>query len=162
MRIGILSDSHDQVSRTRTAVSDLVRAGAAALFHCGDLTNPEVAYELQPLPNYVVFGNCDHDLDELRQSISIANGTCLEQGGWVVLAGKRIAITHGDSQAELERLLTQSPDYLFSGHTHRITDFRRDGTRFINPGALHRAPQWTVAVLDLESDELNLLTIKDL
>jgi uncharacterized protein len=161
MRIGILSDSHDQVARTRAAVSDLVTAGAKALFHCGDLTIPDVAFELEPLPSYFVFGNCDYDLDELRRSISIINGTCLEHGGLVLLGGKRLAVTHGHSQFELERLEAQKPDYLFSGHTHKTTDFRRGATRFINPGALHRAPQWTVALLDLESDNLNLLTIND-
>jgi predicted phosphodiesterase len=89
------------------------------------------------------------------------NGTCLERGGIVTLHGKRLAVTHGDSPNELERLETQHPDYLFSGHTHKVADFQRGATRLINPGALFRAPHWTVGLLDLESNEFRLLTIRD-
>ena len=50
MLIGILSDTHDQVVRTRRAVSILTHAGAAALVHCGDLTTPEVVDEFLGAP----------------------------------------------------------------------------------------------------------------
>jgi uncharacterized protein len=42
MRIGILSDTHDRLQWTARAVELLRAEGAEALFHCGDLTGPEV------------------------------------------------------------------------------------------------------------------------
>jgi putative phosphoesterase len=159
MLIGILSDTHDQAERTRVALATLASAGAEALFHCGDITTADVVYECGILPAYFVFGNCDFDHDSLRQAISQIGGHCWERGGSIELAGRQIAMTHGDSDQELRRLMDRQPDYLFTGHTHRLNDVTKGSTRLINPGALHRAQQWTVAVLDLASNQLRVLPI---
>jgi putative phosphoesterase len=161
MRVGILGDTHDKVERTRAAVRLLVDSGAEVLVHCGDITIPEVVHELAPLPSFFVFGNCDFELDDLRRAIATVGGTCLERGGLIDLRGHRLAVTHGDSADEIHRLEAERPDYLFSGHTHKALDIRCGPTRLINPGALHRAPTWTVAVLDLASGALELLPIRD-
>src|SRR5579885_2427773 len=139
MRLGILGDTHDRFERTRAAVKSLSDYGAEVLIHCGDITIPEVVYELAPRPSYFVFGNCDFELGELRRAIAAIGGICLERGGMIELDGHRLAVTHGDSPHELSRLVSERPDYMFSGHTHRALDVRRGPTRFINPGALHRA-----------------------
>jgi uncharacterized protein len=161
MRIGILSDSHDQVQRTKSAVSLLAAAGAEALIHCGDITGPDVVYECTLLPTYFVFGNCDFDQDVLRKAIARIGANCLERGGLITLDARRIAVTHGDSEREIHRLTALKPDYLFTGHTHVVADLRKNGIRHINPGALHRAPRWTVACLDLLTDTLDMLTISN-
>jgi putative phosphoesterase len=162
MRIGILSDTHDQVGRTELAVCRLIDVGAEALVHCGDLTGPEIVYELAGLPSYYVFGNNDFDEDCLRRAMNATGGTCLGYGGEIMLAGRRIAVTHGDSSRELRRLSGSDPDYLLFGHAHVVSDARVGRTRFINPGALHRAATWTVALLDLDTDALQILNITDL
>lgn len=159
MRIGILSDTHDQVERTRRAVAALLTEGAEALIHCGDLTIPAVVEEVVGVPAYIVLGNCDYYPDELRQAMRRTGATCLERGGLIELGGRRIAVTHGDSRLEFDRLIAESPDYLFSGHTHLRRDDRQGPTRFINPGALHRASEFTVGLLDLDSDDYRSLTI---
>jgi putative phosphoesterase len=161
MRLGILSDTHDRVERTKAGVGLLVESGAEALIHCGDITVPEVVYELAPLPSYFVFGNCDFDLGALRRAIASIGGVCLERGGLIELDGLRLAVTHGDSSQELASLEAKRPDYLFSGHTHQAVDVRRGSTRFINPGALHRAATWTVALLDGPTGRLESLRVLD-
>jgi putative phosphoesterase len=159
MRIGILSDTHDQVQRTRYAVAMLVASGAKALIHCGDLTTADVVDECSALPCYFVFGNCDYDCESLRQAIHRVGGTCLDRGGLISLGKRRLAVSHGDSDQELRRLAALEPDYLFSGHTHVACDVQKGSTRWINPGALHRASQWSVAVLDIASNHVSLLPI---
>jgi uncharacterized protein len=159
MLIGILSDTHDQAGRTKLAVASLASAGAEALFHCGDITTPDVVHECGILPAFFVFGNCDFDYEGLRQAISQIGGNCWERGGSITLAGRQIAMTHGDSDQQLRRLIDLQPDYLFTGHTHRLNDVTKGSTRLINPGALHRTQQWTVAVLDLASNHLRVLPI---
>ena len=74
MRLGILSDTHDQVARSRLAMTHLLDAGANVLVHCGDITIPEVVYELGAIPSYFVFGNCDEDLVALRHAIAGVGG----------------------------------------------------------------------------------------
>jgi putative phosphoesterase len=161
VRIGILSDTHDQVRRTGRAVAALKSAGAEALFHCGDITIAEVVHECHGIPAYFVFGNCDFDRQALREAIDAIGGSCLERGGVVPLAGRKIAVTHGDCDEELRRLRALKPDLLLSGHTHRFSDTSQGSIRQINPGALHRASAWTVALLDLASGRLDLLPIRD-
>jgi hypothetical protein len=161
MLIGILSDTHDQVARAKAGVKLLVDSGAEVLIHCGDITIPEVVYELAPLPSYFVFGNCDDETDVLRRAIAAIGGRCLDRGGLIEVGGKRLAVTHGDSGRELDRLQAQEPDYLCSGHTHHALDERRGPTRYVNPGALHRASTWTVALLDSARDCLEMLQIRN-
>jgi uncharacterized protein len=157
--VGILSDTHDQVKRTKLAVDTLQAAGAEALFHCGDITIADVVYECCNIPGYFVFGNCDFDREGLRKAIAAIGGACLERGDVVTLAGRQIAITHGDSEQELRRLAGLRPHYLLSGHTHRTSDTQNGPTRHINPGALHRASVWTIALLDIATNHLSVLPI---
>lgn len=159
MRIGIISDTHDQVARTARAVGLLIAEGADALIHCGDLTGPDVVRECALLPSYFVFGNNDFDENALRRAMGAIGGVCLGRGGEIALGGRRIAVTHGDVVREARRLAAAGPDYLLFGHSHKAADERVGPTRWINPGALHRAATWTVAVLDLESDELRFLEV---
>ena len=160
MLIGIISDTHDQVSRTARGVEALLSAGAEALFHCGDLTGPEIVHLCGQLPSYYVFGNNDFDLTGLRAAMEGVKGVCLGYGGEVTLGGKRIAMTHGDSLSEYRRLVEGVPDYLLFGHSHFEMNERAGPTRQINPGALHRASRWTVALLDLARDEVRFLAVK--
>jgi putative phosphoesterase len=159
MRVGIISDTHDRLDRTAAAVELLQSHGAEALIHCGDLTGPEVVDLCGPLPGHFVLGNNDDDTPALRRAIAAAGGHCLGWGGVVRLAGKRLAVTHGHLAKELRALTAQEPDYLLFGHSHVAADYREDGTRYINPGALHRAAQLSVAVLDLRRDELRFLFV---
>jgi hypothetical protein len=159
MLIGILSDTHDQVARTLTAVRMLTDAGAEVLIHCGDLTGPEIVYACGGVPCYFVFGNNEDDLGSLRRAMADIDGVCLEWAGEVTLGGKRIAVTHGHLARDVRRLLLARPDYFLFGHSHTASDERQDGIRRINPGALYRAEQYSVAVLDLDSDMLQFLTV---
>jgi predicted phosphodiesterase len=121
-----------------------------------------VVEECALLPSYFVFGNNDFDESRLTRAMSAIGGICLGRGGVIELGGKRIAVTHGDSWAEMDRLGALKPDYMLYGHSHLATDERDGSTRLINPGALHRASLHTVAILDLDSDSLRLLAIHDI
>jgi uncharacterized protein len=160
MRIGILSDTHDRLDRTRVAVALLRSEGAQALIHCGDLTGPEIVDVCGVLPAFFVFGNNDADnVAAIREAIHDVKGVCLEWAGELVLADKRIAVTHGHVHYDVRRLLAARPDYLLSGHSHVAADYHHGLTRRINPGALHRTDKYTVALLDLVSDELRFLPV---
>jgi len=159
MRVGIVSDTHDQRLRTTTAVRLLIAEGAQALIHCGDFTSPDIVHACAGLPGFYVFGNNDWDEKGLQRAMEEVGGTCLGRSGEVVLAGKRLAVNHGDVEQELRRIANRSPDYLLFGHSHQPADERKGRTRWINPGALYRARSWTVALLDLESDVLRFLAV---
>jgi putative phosphoesterase len=160
MRLGILSDTHDQLARARLAVRLLRTEGADALVHCGDLTGPNMVAVCAVLPCYFTFGNHDADMvPELRGAITKAGAVCLGWGGEVTLAGKRVAVTHGHMSSDVRRLMAGRPDYLLPGHSHIASDWHDGLTRRINPGALHEADRYTVALLDLEADEVRFLDV---
>lgn len=160
MRIGILSDTHNQLDRTQRALKLLTSHGASTLIHCGDFVKASMLELLAGLPCYFVFGNNDSEsIPDLLSAAKNIGAQCLEWGGVVTIDGKRFAITHGHLKSEVRSLLALQPDYLLSGHSHRLSDYVSGPTRRINPGAMHRARQFTVALLDLPTDELRFLEV---
>jgi uncharacterized protein len=159
MRIGILADTHDQLPITQLAIETLIQHGAQTLLHCGDLSTPPIIHACSRLPCTFTFGNHDADnIPELIDAITQTNAACLPDGGILLLAGKKVALTHG--HIGIKALLSQHPDYLIHGHSHLVADSRVGPTRMICPGALFRAAQPTVAILDLQTDHLQILPIR--
>lgn len=159
MQIAILSDTHDDLPRTLRAMKMIDALKPAAIIHCGDLCSPHM---LEPLANrnaYFVFGNNDFERKELREEAKRLDITCLEYCGEITLAGRRIAVTHGHDGRAVERMLIAKVDYLFTGHTHARHDQRQASTRLINPGALHRAREKTIAMVDLAADTVTVLEV---
>jgi putative phosphoesterase len=161
MRLGILADTHDELDRTRAAV-DLLRAeGAQALVHCGDLASPAIVTALAAFPGWFVLGNHDADMvPHLERAAAACGIVCLGWGGVVELAGKRVGVAHGHMGVDVRRVLAAQPDYLLSGHAHAPSDRVVGSVRRINPGALHRAEEFTVALLEVETGELRFLPVR--
>lgn len=160
MRIGILSDSHNHLERTRAAVRILVEAGAETLIHCGDLATPEIVVACAVRPFYFVFGNHDGaSAPHLEAAARAAGATCLGWGGVIELAGKRIGVIHGHLATDRKRIEAERPEYLLSGHTHAALDWMDGPTRRINLGALFRASEFSVALLDLGTGSLQFLPV---
>jgi uncharacterized protein len=128
--------------------------------HCGDLIGPEVLAACAAIPCRFVFGNHDADnVPTLRQTADRVGAVCLGWGGVVSLGGKRVAVTHGHLTVDVRRVLAERPDFLLTGHSHISGDSMVGPSRRINPGALHEADEFTVAVLDLESGGLRWLRV---
>ena len=160
VKIGILSDTHDRHHALLAGIAALRSAGAEYFIHCGDVGSPEILEQLAGLPLAFVWGNTDFERRQLQSDAQTLGITCLGAHGILELDGKRIGVLHGDDfQLKRRLLVEQTIDYLLQGHTHVREDTRVGRIRVINPGALHRAAQKTVALLDLASDELQFLTV---
>ena len=160
--IGILADTHNHLNRTKAGVRILQEQGAKILVHCGDLASPEIVEICAVLPLYFVFGN--HDADsaaDLKQAAAEQGATCLEWGGEFEYQGKRIAIVHGHMTLDVRPLLEAEPDYLLSGHSHVARDWQSGPIRRINPGALFRTLEPSVALLDVVSDDVRFLAVDE-
>ncbi len=162
MRLGVLSDTHDEYARTTSAVEILMRAGAEVLVHCGDLMSPEIIRICAKVPFYFVFGNHDSDMVRILQDEAASHDAkCLGWGGSFQAADKRVAVVHGHLTMDVRPLLELRPDYLLSGHTHERHDYQQGATRRINPGALHRADSYGVAMLNTEDNVVQFLKVED-
>jgi hypothetical protein len=143
MIIGVLSDTHGNVDRTRAAAHTFREQNVRTVIHCGDVGAVEVLDALSDFAVHLVLGNADRDVSALRRAVeALPNPSSYGEVYADTLDGVRVAAAHGHSR-ELERLTTEgSHQYVFHGHTHRRKDEELDsGRRVINPGALGGIPR---------------------
>ncbi|QDT69819.1 phosphodiesterase [Planctomycetes bacterium MalM25] len=161
MLIAIISDTHDDLAMTVTAVELAIQRGAEALFHCGDLSSHEVVAVCSRLrPFYFVFGNHDADVvPDLLQAAQENDACCLEWGGCVELCGVRIGVAHGHMTSDLKPLIEEAPSYLLTGHTHEPAHFQQGPIQRVCPGALFRATPPTFALLNLLTGETEFIEV---
>jgi putative phosphoesterase len=162
MKIGILSDTHGNVQRTRQAAQILKAEGCQCVIHCGDIGSESVLFELaeilgsQGIAVYAILGNVDFAIANDLMSFPSNTGirVC---GRYAEIApeGKSLIAIHGDDAHFLnEKLESEKYDYVLTGHTHQTEEASYGKTRLINPGAIHRTTTPTVAILDTEKDEV--------
>ena len=161
-RIGLLSDSHGRASTTRRGVQVLLNDHVDLLLHLGDIGTVDVIDALavaapgadRQIDARIVFGNTDWDREALREYAHDLDIIVDDGVGTLDLREGELMFCHGDDGQALRQALARNVRYLCHGHTHRTLDERVNQTRVINPGALFRAREYTVAVLDTERDEL--------
>lgn len=159
MKVGILSDTHDNLGAVRKACDLFAAEGITLLLHCGDVCGPAVVEALEGFTVYFALGNMDR-MPALGLAVDNLQGGRLARLHTLTLAGRPIALLHGDDGALLQRLIA-SGDYAYvvHGHTHRRAHSRRGAVQVINPGALggvRREPR-SVCILNLETDEVHFV-----
>jgi uncharacterized protein len=161
MKIGILSDTHDNDAAVNTALREFESRGVELIVHCGDIQSPATVQLFADVPTHFVFGNCDWKPDLLAPAIDAIGAKLHEPHGELELEGKMIGWVHShDLKLFLSLEFSDRFDYLFYGHTHKAEQHRRGRTLVVNPGALYRVRQKTCVVLDLKTDALETVEIK--
>ena len=160
MRIGVISDTHGQTTNTLAAVRMLQALEVEAVLHCGDICSLEIPKLLTDWPAHFVFGNCDHDCDELRNAIENLGLFCYGRFGNLELGGRRIALIHSDD-AKLFRPICSSGEYdlVCYGHTHQAEQHLAGKTLILNPGALYRASPHSIAIVELATLEATIVPL---
>ena len=159
MKIGLLSDSHDDMAAIARAVALFNAEGVVQVLHAGDIVSPftfEIFRGLQA-PLGGVFGNNDGDRLLLRERSA---GALRPQPHFVTLDGLRVVIVH---EPPLVRSLARSGDFdcVVYGHTHE-PDVRREAAALVvNPGkaAVLDKGRATVAVLETETREARIVDL---
>lgn len=132
--IGILADSHDNLTLVRRAVSLFNDAGCDLVIHAGDFVAPFAAAELRNLscPVRAVFGNCDGERAGLSAAFQ-GLGEIREAPFAFSHAGLRFLVSHLDAPVG-RYVAAAASDVVVFGHTHKALTERRDGILLINPG----------------------------
>lgn len=153
MRLAVLSDTHGNLAHTRAAAAVLRGLQCELVLHCGDVGGPTVIDLLAEWPVHWVAGNVDYDEGELARTAAQYPGHVWHgRLGEMELAGRRLALLHGDDFRSLELLIRgQQHDVICHGHTHVVRQEQIGRTLVLNPGALHRAARHTLAELDLQT-----------
>lgn len=137
MKIGILSDIHDNIWNLRGALAALHDVDAAIV--CGDLCSPFIigllAAGLPDKPIQIVFGNNDGDLFHIAQMAAQWPQITLHGEVFVgELGGKRFFVNHYPAIARAADAATF--DVICYGHDHQFTIEQVGRATLINPGAV--------------------------
>lgn len=143
MRIGIASDTHDNLTKIRDMVSVLNHHGVDFFLHAGDFIAP---FAITPFKNLNcdwtgVFGNNDGERCGLKEQ---SNNKIKEPPFILELNSLKIALMH--------RLENINADIIICGHTHK-PDIRNKDKLIVNPGEVGGwlTGKSSIAVLDLET-----------
>ena len=158
MKIGVISDSHGEVSPTLQAIDVLDRFGVELTIHCGDV-GLDVVPLLKERKVHFVPGNMD-DPNQLRKAITDPKHTLHDKFGALELEGKRIAFLHGHDVKLLHQTINSGNwDLVCHGHTHAFSSRREGRTLIVNPGALARTQTPSLAVVELPSLDVSEISL---
>lgn len=138
MRIGVISDIHDNVWKLQSALKTLA-AEADVLLCCGDLCSPFVVHQLGrgfSGPIHIVFGNNDGDLYRITANARAYSHIQLHgelfQGAF---DGRRVAMNHYPAIANS---LAHSCEHelVCYGHNHRYHVEMQGKVLLVNPGPI--------------------------
>ena len=160
MKVGVVSDTHNNLKNCNKIVALFNEAGVDRVIHTGDITQAKTLEVFSGLnaPLWGVFGNNDiGERDSLARAVIQFGFEFIEPPlSWDWL-GKRIVVVH--DPLELSMVNTGDYDVILHGHTHRKT-IKYDGDQLIfNPGecAGHMAGYNAIGVLDLQELSVEIL-----
>jgi uncharacterized protein len=158
MRIGVVSDTHNQLRNVRRIVELFNAARVDRVIHTGDITQARTleAFAGLEAPLVGVFGNND-EREPLRAAARDAGIQLQEPPLSISWHERRLLVVHDPHFLDDAQLAGH--DVVLHGHTHRTVHERRGATLVVNPGecAGHLAGHNTVGVLALESLEVEWL-----
>lgn len=157
MKIGIVSDTHDNLDLVEKTVKFFEDQDVDKVVHCGDMIAPFTTEIFDSkFEFHAVRGNNDGEWN-LKQTVEDF-GYFYNNIAELEFDGKRIAVYHGTEEEIVEGLLKKNYDYVFRGHTHERKVEKRDGTLEVNPGGIKLPGQeedFSIAVLDTERGDVD-------
>ncbi len=128
----VISDSHDNMDKIRKAIKIATENDVSMIFHLGDFVSPfSVAPFLNGKYEFIgIFGNNDGDRLLLEKR---ANGKILRSPHWLSVNQKHLYLMH-EPYSLYPAIKSQLYDFIFFGHTHRLTIKQYGKTLVINPG----------------------------
>jgi hypothetical protein len=164
MKIGLISDTHNNIENLQKALAIIKDVQIDLLVHCGDVTSIETVQWLSEYPIILTFGNGDFINGEIKSTLIGFNAENIADYSFQgIIGGKQIGVTHGHIPELLNKMVqSQALDYIFTGHSHRRRDEYIGKTRIINPGSLGGMfyQSRSIAILDLETDKLIVEVIR--
>ena len=160
MKLGVMSDSHENMQMIAKAVELFNNEKVHCVLHAGDIISPITAKEFKKLEARLiaVFGNNDGEKFFLREKLK-GIGEIHERKWEGEISGKKILLIHAPDMLDaLEK--SGAYDIIIYGHTHEPV-IRKGRTLVVNPG---ECGGWltgkaTVAILDTERMSAEIRTL---
>lgn len=160
MLIGIISDTHDNMTMIRKAVAVFKQHNVAAVLHAGDIVSPFTASAFRTLdvPMTVVFGNNDGEKILLKEKFAgIAE---IFEGNYEGTVSEKKYVMMHRPQCIAALAASKQYDLIVYGHTHEAV-VRKNATLIVNPG---ECSGWitgnaTVALWDVGRMDVEIVTL---
>lgn len=154
-KIGIISDTHDNIENILKAVKEFNSRHVEIVLHAGDFVSPIAVESFAGIKLVGILGNNDTDIPGLTSAFNKIDGELKGEIFEAVYDGMKLVIYHGTSSSRKEFLIKSGKyDMVIYGHTHRKASNKIGRTLVINPGT---AKGWffgfyaTIAVFDTHS-----------
>lgn len=160
MRIGVVSDTHNNLANVGRIVQLFNEAGVDRVIHTGDITQAKTIDVFAHLeaPMWGVYGNNDQERESLEAAINRHGFIFCEPPFTVNWFERELIVVH--DPLEFEGHLSEQHDLALHGHTHmyRLETWGRSTTMF-NPGecAGHMRGYNAIGVVDLATLQTELL-----
>ncbi len=163
MKIGLISDTHDNFKTIEGAVRIFGEKRIEYVIHAGDITTPEAVEAFAGLKMIGVLGNNDLDKKGLTSAFEKIGGELRGEICEIEENDLVIGVYHGTDFRKREALI-QSGKYnvVVYGHTHKIENKIVGKTMVINPGT---ANGWffgykaTAAIFDTVSKQCDFVDL---
>ena len=163
MKIGIISDTHDNLKNIEKSVNIFIDNRVRFVIHAGDYVSSEAVESFQGIRLIGVLGNNDVDIPGLTNAFNNIDGELKGDFCEIEQDGIRFAVYHGTKPHQKYSLIHSGKyDVVVCGHTHKLEHTNVGRTIFLNPGT---ANGWffgykaTIAIFDTQSKESEFISL---
>ncbi len=160
MKIGIISDTHDNQEAVEEAIKFFNSQNVEHVLHAGDMVSPFTVAKFDELDAefHYVWGNNDGDKEHLRSNLADLGVETVKDFESIEIDDVRFALLHGTDEEIVDALAESSEyDVVVRGHTHEPE--KREEAIVINPGPAsgYLSDKRTVALFDTEDMKAELI-----
>jgi len=145
MKIGIISDTHRKIKKTKKVINYLLKNGAEFIIHAGDIVEVEILDMLKksPVDYLAVYGNNDQHLVEHHEEYNL-----VQEPYYFNLAGLKFKLMH------LPYYMAPDADVIIFGHTHHFECEMNNGKLYLNSGEVcaRKKPISEFAMLEISKE----------
>jgi uncharacterized protein len=163
VKIGIISDTHDNISNIGKSMSLFMIEHVGFVIHAGEITTPEAVESFRGVTLLGVLGNNDLNIERLADAFEDIGGQLKGEFGEIEQDHLLLVVYNGTNHEKKESFIRSGNyDVVISGHTHKSQNRKNGNTLVINPGT---ANGWffgynaTVSIFDTKTilaDIINL------
>jgi uncharacterized protein len=138
MKIGVISDTHDDVFSVKKFVKVFQDKGIEKVLHLGDFIAPPTVKLFACFALTGVFGNNDGYRFGLMKVFDEIGADMLGDFGEMEIDGLKTALYHGEFKQISESLAASGKyDVVFTGHFHLFEKREYKKTLLLSPGCAH-------------------------